>query len=133
MSDLVPFRITLYAGGFGDNATVVIEDEGILSSAEIRRALPRVGTYSPGGWSRSTFVDEMSNGSILNVVFVVEQSLFGRSRHAQWVVVSAGGEVLAQEKTEYLVVAELASDTYLASTVDGDLVKLAVTVEDISP
>ena len=131
VSDLAPFRITRYIRGFGDSATVLVEDESILSSAEIGRSLPRVGTYSGDG-SYSIFVDEMSDGNILNIVVVKQRSLFRERRHAQWVVVSPSGEVLAQKETEYAVLAEIGPNTYLANTPSGDLVKLLVSVEENS-
>ena len=129
VSEAVPFRITRYRGGFGEHGTVVIEDESIVSSEEILRALPRVGTYS-FDWNHSVFVDEMRDGSILNTVLVSQRSLFGTSREALWVVTSADGRILAREEKQYALEAAIGGDSYLATTRSGDLVKLAVSVED---
>ena len=131
VSDAVPFRITRYGGGFGDHATEVIEDESIVSSEEIQRALPRVGTYT-FDWNHSVFVDQMSDGSILNAVLVSQRSLFGSRREMMWVVISATGEVLVRDKKEYYPVAAAGPDAYLATTRNGDLVKLEVSVEATS-
>lgn len=132
VSDLAPFRITRYIGGSGDSSAVVVQDESILSSAEIDRSLPSVGTYSGDG-SYSMFVDEMSDGNILNTLVIKRRSLFRTRRHVQWVVVSPGGEVLAQKETEYAVVADTGRGTYLAEMPGGVLVKLAVSIEESSP
>jgi len=134
VSDAVPFRITWYAGGLGDSAAVVAEDESIVSSSELERHLPvsRPGSWAGNG-SYSRFLDEMRDGKIVNVLEVPERSLFGRRWHPEWVIVSAGGEVLARERIDYRLLSAAGSDTYLAGTPGGDLVKLAVSVEERLP
>lgn len=134
ISDVVPFRITRYVDGLGDSAAVLVEDESVVSSSELERHLP---VSRPGSWagdgSYSTFVDEMRDGKIVNMVWVSERSLFGVRRHPEWVIVSAGGEVLARERNDYRLLSDAGADVYLAETRDGDLVKLEVSVEERLP
>ncbi len=134
VSDLVPFRVTRYTGGLGDRGTVVVESENVLSRVEIRRALPRPGTYT-FDWSRAVFVDEMSHRGILNVLLISERSMFRNVRYPRWVVVTPDGEVVADERMDYFLIGTIGkgTDTYLATTAGGDLVKVAVSVEEAFP
>ena len=129
VSDLAPFRITRYAAGLGSEATVLIEDESILSVAEFGRALPGPEEYRDD-WSRSVYLDEMADGSVLNVLRVSQSSMFRRTIQPRWVVVSGTGDVLADERTAYFPLAAGEGDSYLAATQDGDLAMLAVSLEN---
>ena len=126
VSDPAPFQITRYFGGRGDSATVLVEDESVISSAELRRALPRPGYFSLN-WSNSRFVDEMDDGRILNVV-----AEFDRRRwQSLWVVVSPTGKVLAKTRfpESYWRMSRSGPGRYFARS-DGDMLELEVAFED---
>ncbi len=98
VSDRAPFRITRYADLEGADPRVIVEDESIVSSAELDRAV----TYGPGSrrrfttaWTQSKFVHELPDGNILNVVFVDPEE---GGQHSVWVVVAPDGAILARTK-----------------------------------
>ena len=71
VSDAVPFRITKYPDLEGNGGRTIIEDESVLSSAELDRAVTRApgNTVSyTNAWSKSFFVGELPSGNILNVI-----------------------------------------------------------------
>ncbi len=91
-----PFRITRYADLDGTGAQLVVEDERIVSSSERDRAV----TYGPGAkkmfrqtWSRSSFLHELEDGAILNVVELFPEE---GSSSSLWIVVSPDGAILAR-------------------------------------
>jgi len=91
-----PFRITRYADLDGAGAQLVVEDERIVSSSERDRAV----TYGPGAkktfrqtWSRSSFLHELEDGAILNVVELFPEE---GSSSSLWIVVSPDGAILAR-------------------------------------
>ena len=129
VSDPAPFRITRYYGGRGDSSSVVVEDDSIVSASQLQRALPKAGTYSLQ-WDQSVFIDEMSDGRILNIVNVYRPR--GRLPRPVWVVVSAQGDILARTQFErfYGVFGRSETDRYLAVH-DGSVVELEVAVEQI--
>ncbi len=99
VSDHAPFRITRYADLDGNDPRVVAEDERIVSSAELDRA---VG-YGPGGaksfanWrTRSSFVHELEDGNILNVVSFFPRKGTEKRIQTIWLVVSPDGAVLGR-------------------------------------
>lgn len=99
VSDHAPFRITRYADLDGADPQVVVEDERIVSSAELDRAV----TYGPGDrksfvnwWTRSSFVHELQDGNILAVVSFFPERGTDERIQTIWLVVSPGGAVLGR-------------------------------------
>jgi len=92
-SEPAPFRITRYSGGMGHRAEVVIDDPNIISSSEFQRAMPEPGVFA-FEWSHSVFVDEMPDGSILNVARVYQENR--READTHWMVISPDGELLGR-------------------------------------
>ncbi len=102
VSDAAPFRITRYESLRGNGGRVLLEDQSIVSSSELDRAVTRVNTsvaYT-NAWSKSFFVREMEDGNILNVVRVFPESSTEGRTSSLWVVVSPDGEVLARTPVE---------------------------------
>ena len=103
VSDAAPFRITRYADLRGNGGHVVVEDESILSSAQLNRAIvPRPG---PGNWvsytsrwSKSFYVGELSDGNILNVILEYPEDPDGPST-SLWVIVTPDGDIVATTRT----------------------------------
>lgn len=127
-SERAPFRITRYFGGTGDSSAVVVEDEVILSSSEMDRSPRPDGTYHLR-WSRSVFLDEMDDGTILNVI---EQTVpRSRARRSLWVAVTPDGQVLARTRFDkaYRHISPSGPGRYLAFTGDDWIVALQVSVE----
>lgn len=133
VSDVAPFRITKYVGLDPASPSLVVEDESIVSSAELTRALapdnPKV-TFQ-FRWNRSTFVGEMPDGNILNVGLYYGRR--GRP-YSLWTVVTPGGDILASTRHDkaYDVWGRAPDGTYLASY-DGDAIKLEVSLGAVSP
>lgn len=133
VSDVAPFRITKYVDSDPGQPSLVVEDEGIISSTERTRATAPdepTTTYQVR-WNRSTFVAEMQDGNILNV-----SHHYGRWRgrpYSLWTVVTPDGEILASTRYEnnYRVWNRAPDGTYLASQ-DGNAIKLAVLLEPIA-
>ena len=99
VSDAAPFRITRYADLRGNGARVIFEDEDIVSSSELERAVthgPNNETAYTNAWTKSTYVREMEDGNILNVILVFPANPEDAPTTSLWVVVSPEGEVLAQ-------------------------------------
>ena len=97
--DHAPFRITRYADLDGADPRVVVEDERIVSSAELDRAV----TYGPGSrksfgnwWTRSSFVHELEDGNILAVVSFFPERGTDERVQTIWLVVSPEGVVLGR-------------------------------------
>ena len=96
VSDSAPFRITRYADLMGNGAQLVVEDEDVVSASERDRAV----TYLPDGyqftnaWTRSSFIDELEDGNILNVVRIWPED--EGSFTGEWLVVSPEGSILAR-------------------------------------
>ena len=128
VSDVAPFRITKYVGLDPASPSLVVEDESIISSAELTRALapddPQV-TFQ-FRWHRSTFVGEMPDGNILNVSLYYGRR--GRP-YSLWTVVTPRGDILASTRHDkaYDVWSRVPDGTYLASY-DGDALKLEVSL-----
>ncbi len=104
-SDAAPFRITHYADLRGTGRRVLVEDESIVASSEVDRAVthgPNNSTSYTSAWTKSTYVGEMPDGNILNVVLVWPESSEQEQQPSTslWVVVSPEGEVLAQTPFE---------------------------------
>lgn len=98
VSDAAPFRITRYADLDGGGARLIVEDESIVSSAELDRAVefgPNNRRAYKSAWTKSSFVHELDDGNILNVVEVVPADA-AAPRTGLWVVVSPDGTVLAR-------------------------------------
>ncbi len=129
VSDVAPFRVTRYLGMDGDKPVLVVENEDIISSSELIRALapeePRV-TFQ-FRWNRSIFVDEMPDGNILNVAHLYS-SRRGRPE-GLWTVVTPEGDLLASTRFSngYDVWGRSQDGGYLADF-NGFAVKLAVSV-----
>ena len=128
VSDVAPFRIVKYVGLDPASRSLVVEDESIISSAELTRALapddPQV-TFQ-FRWNRSTFVGEMPDGNILNVSLYYGR----RSRpYSLWTVVTPRGDILASTRHDkaYDVWSRAPDGTYLASY-DEHAIKLEVSV-----
>ncbi len=124
-----PFRIVRYAGGWGDSAAVVVEDETIVPRDELHRALPKGNRGVQ--WNRPVFIDQMHDGNILTVIRYYPTRR--RSRQGLWVVVSPTGDMLA--RTRFPESYELITPTgvdgrYLAWIADG-IVALDVAVEPL--
>ncbi len=134
MSDVAPFRITRYLGGLGDSAVVIVEDESVVSSSQLQRAVapddPDVTFQFQ--WSRSVFVDEMDDGSILSIAHIYPENRRVRYPHTLWILVSAEGKIMARTlyRDRYQVEARVGPGEYFARR-NGDLVKLAVNVESL--
>ena len=99
VSDAAPFRITRYADLRGNGARVIVEDEDIVSSSELDRAVTRGPNNSmsyTNVWTKSLYVREMEDGNILNVILVWPESSEERRETGLWVVLSPEGEVLAR-------------------------------------
>ncbi len=92
-SALAPFRIIRYAQGLGDSAVLLVEDEEIISASEFQRAHPSPGTIQ-FQWSHSTYLDEMTDGRILNVATMYPDQ--GREPQMHWMVLSDEGDVVAR-------------------------------------
>ena len=135
MSDVAPFRITRYLGGLGDSSVVIVEDESVVSSSQLQRALAPddPGVTYQFQWSRTVFVDEMDDGSILSIAHIYPENRLVRHPHTLWVLVSAEGEIIARTmyRDRYQVEARAGPGDpgeYFARRND-DLVKLAVSVQ----
>ncbi len=138
VSEAAPFRITRYADLEGNGARLIIEDEGILSSSELDRAVTR----GPGSrisytnaWSKSVYVGEMEDGNILNVAVFYPEEEDARA-WSSWMVVSPNGEVMAHTRVTkgYHVWNDAPGGHYLATYWDHETsqsaaVKLEVTIE----
>lgn len=129
VSDVAPFRITKYAGFDGSQPSLVVEDESIIASSELVRALapdnPKT-TYQVR-WNRSVFVCEMQDGNLLNVAHYYSSR---RDRpYSLWTVVTPGGRILASTRHDnaYTVWARAPDGSYLASH-DGNAIKLDVSL-----
>ncbi len=141
VSDAAPFRITRYADLNGNGAQLIIEDESIVSSAELERAVVRGSNNSiryTEGWNKSVYVGELGNAHILNVSFFWPDDGGEDERaHTLWVVVSPDGEVVARTRVNagYRVWNVTPDGYYLASLWDYDefqfaAVKLEVSVSE---
>lgn len=98
VSDAAPFRITRYSDLEGGGGRLVVEDESIIASSELDRAVergPGQRTSYTTAWSKSFFVHELEDGRILNVVWVYPENEDDPG-HSLWVVVSANGRVSAR-------------------------------------
>lgn len=137
VSDAAPFRITRYADLEGGGEQLVVEDESIVASSELDRAVtrgPRQSVSYTSAWSKSSFVHEMEDGRILNVVSVFPENEDEPS-HSLWVVVSSDGRVLARTRISkhYRVWSATRDGRFLATYWDDEklqffAVKVAVAV-----
>lgn len=129
VSDAAPFRITRYSDLMGRGAQLVIEDEDVVSASERDRAV----TYLPDGvrvttaWTRSVFVHELEDGSILNVVKVFPQEPADAKTSSEWLVVSPDGRILARTPVArgYRVWSATPDGRYLATYWDYDSLQFA--------
>lgn len=139
VSDAAPFRITRYADLQGNGRHVVVEDESILSSALLNRAIvPQPG---PGDWvaytsrwSKSFYVGELSDGNILNVILEYPEDPDDPST-SLWVIVTPDGEIVARTRAQkaYRVWNDTPDGHFLASYWDRSALqplaaKLEVTI-----
>ena len=134
VSDAAPFRITRYSDLEGNGARVIVEDESVLSSAELDRAVRR----GPGNrvsytdaWSKSFFVGELPSGNILNVILEFPEDL-DDSQTSLWVVVTPDGDIVARTRIPegYRVWNDTPDGHYLASYWDnGSLQFLAAKLD----
>lgn len=137
VSETAPFRITRYADLEGGGEQVVVEDESIVASSELDRAVARGAGQSisyTNVWSKSSFVHEMEDGRILNVVSVFPENEDDPA-HGLWVVVSPDGRLLARTQIprRYRVWSATWDGHFLATWWDDEklqffAVKLAVTL-----
>jgi len=127
-SERAPFRITRYFGGTGDSSAVVVENETILSSSEMDSTPGPDGSYHLR-WSRSVFLDEMNDGTILNVIHKPKPR--SRAWRSLWVAVAPDGQILARTRFDkaYWPISPSGPGRYLAVTGDGWMVALQVSVE----
>jgi len=101
VSDAAPFRITEDNDLDGNGARLVVEDEKILSSGELDRAVthgPGTSTSFTSAWSKSFFVRELPDGNILNVIVVLLPE--ARENSSVWVIAGRDGEILARSEVE---------------------------------
>ena len=137
VSDAAPFRITKYSDLEGNGAQVIVEDEGVVSSSELDRAVERAPgntvSYSDG-WSKSFFVGELVNGNILNVVLEFPEDP-DDPQTSLWVVVTPKGEIVGRTRLPkgYRIWNDTPDGHYLASYWDDDsfqflAAKLEVTI-----
>ena len=96
-SERAPFRITRYFGGMGDSSAVVFEDETVVSSSEMMSSISSDGGYGPR-WTQSVFLDEMNDGTILNVVRETSPDPRSGAWRSLWVAVSPDGRILARTR-----------------------------------
>ncbi len=132
------FQGFIHADLCGNGARVIVEDEDIVSSSELERAVthgPNNETAYTNAWTKSTYVREMEDGNILNVVLVYPENPEDAPTTSLWVVVSPEGEVLAQTPLDrgYTVWNDTPYGHLLASYWDNErlepiAVKLEVTV-----
>lgn len=125
--EAAPFRITRYKAGRPNRGETLLEDETILSSSELQKALgPGNGSYSPQ-WNQAVFLDQMEGGPVLSVV----KEVTGDRRRWQslWVVTSPAGGVVAMTRIDryYWFMTPVASGRYLGFH-DGDLVEIEVSL-----
>lgn len=138
VSDAAPFRITRYADLNGNGARLIIEDESIVSSAELEKAVVRGPNNSiryTEGWNKSVYVGELQNGHILNVSFFwPDDSGDDEQAHTLWVVVSPDGKVLARTRINagYRVWNVTSDGHYLASLWDYDKFQFAAVKLEVS-
>ena len=135
VSDAAPFRITRYSDLAGSGAKVVIEDETVLSRAELDKAVVRRGdriAYTEG-WNKSVYVGELDDGRILNVAFFWPAERGARQR-SLWIVVSPEGEMLARTwvDTGYHVWNKTPDGRYLASFLDYETFQPAVAKLEVA-
>ena len=128
-SERAPFRITRYFGGMGDSSAVVVEDETVVSSSEMESSISPDGSYGPR-WTQSVFLDEMNDGTILNVVRETSPNPRSRAWRSLWVAVSPNGQILARTRFDkaYWKMSPSGPDRYLAVENDGWVVELQVSV-----
>ena len=139
VSDAAPFRITRYTDLRGNGGHVVVEDESVLSSAELDRAtIPRPGpgnwvTYT-SRWSKSFYVGELADGNILNVILEFPEDPDDPST-SLWVIVTPDGEIVARTRAQkaYRVWNDTPDGHFLASYWDRSTLqplaaKLEVTI-----
>lgn len=101
VSDAAPFRITRYADLEGGGARLLVEDEGVVSSSELDRAVafgPNNSRTYTSRWTKSSFVHELADGAVLNVVEVVPAD-DALPQSGLWLVVSPDGEIVARTPT----------------------------------
>ena len=129
-SERAPLRITRYLGGLGDSTVVVMEDETIVSASEMNRAISADGSYRTN-WPRSVFMDEMTDGTILNVVREPSHSPGSRRWHSRWVAISPSGAVIARTRFNkaYWMMRRSTAGQYLALDDGGWVVELQVSLE----
>ena len=136
VSDAAPFRITRYADLMGNGAQLVIEDEDVVSASELDRAVTYGDNNSKSytsAWTRSSFIDELEDGNILNVVRIWPEDESPPT--SEWLVVSPEGSILARTSVAkgYEVWNATPDDHYLAAYWDDEAstfaaVKLEVVV-----
>ncbi len=130
--DAAPFRITKYRDLEGNGGQVLVEDHGVVSPAELDRAVTPEGGYT-SEWTKSVHVSEMSpGGNILAVVRVVPLEEDAR-RSSLWLVVSPTGEILARTSValDYTVWNATPDGRYLASFWDYDRIEPAAVKLEI--
>ena len=138
VSDGAPFRITRYDDLDGNGARLIVEDESVVSSAELEKAVVRGPNNSiryTEGWNKSAFVHELPDGHILNVAFFWrDRSKEGDRAHSLWVVVSPDGQVVGRTRvdTGYRVWNATPDGHYLASFWDDDTFQYAAVKLEVS-
>ena len=131
VSDAAPFRITRYSDLDGGGGQLVVEDESIVASSELDRAVvrgPRQSITYTSRWSRSAFVHEMEDGRILNVVSVFPEN-DDTPGTSLWVVVSPNGRVLARTQVaeHYQVWSATPDGHFLATYWDDEKLQFFAT------
>lgn len=134
VSDAAPFRITRYEDLRGNGGIVVVEDESILSSSQLDRAIVRRSdnrlTYT-SRWSKSFYVGELADGNILNVILEYPENPDDPNT-SRWVIVTPDGDIVAATRIPrpYRVWNDTPEGHYLASYWDSrSLQTLAAKLE----
>lgn len=134
VSDAAPFRITKYSDLDGNGAQAIVEDESLLASREVERAVQRAAAntvrYSDA-WNKSFFVSELDNGNILNVIVEFPDDP-DDPQTSLWIVVTPAGKIAGQIRLPkgYRIWNATPDGHYLASYWDNDsLQHLAAKLE----
>ena len=137
VSDAAPFRITKYSDLEGNGGRTIVEDESVLSSAELDRAVTRTPGNSVSytdAWSKSFFVGELPSGNILNVILEFPEDP-ANPQTSLWVIVTPDGNIVAKTRIAkgYRVWNDTPDCHYLASYWDDSSLqflaaKLEVTI-----
>ena len=95
-SDAAQFRITKYLRGMPDSSHVILADARIVPNTAIQEAILPDGWLI--NWTRTLFVDEMEDGSILSVVReVLREGRRGSVRNL-WIVAYPQDGIVARSR-----------------------------------